>query len=209
MMSTAKVCFIRCLSAFLVYALAGCASSPPARYFLLDEARPAAVGAPDGLRVVIVRVQVPELIDRPQLVVRDAGQRVELSEQNQWAEPLRAQIPRLLARDIGQALNSAQVSALPGDGRENDADFRLSLTIERLAAQRGGPVLLEAGWRIQGRDGQSRYARCHLSQGVTPHGSDTVSADDYPELVAAQGQSLHRLAAAMASSLTGRHQNCN
>jgi ABC-type transport auxiliary lipoprotein component len=47
--------------------------------------------------VAIAPVSVPEDVDRPQMVVRAGGHRVEMSELHRWAEPLKSEIPRVLA----------------------------------------------------------------------------------------------------------------
>ena len=70
--------------------LAACGSSPkPNMYTLLDGVVPSA-GKSAGLSVAVMPASVPDLIDRPQMVVRQAGNRVQILEQQRWAEPLRA-----------------------------------------------------------------------------------------------------------------------
>ena len=186
----------RLLNLLLAVCLTGCASSAPIRYFSLDDGRPATAVAVDGLRVTIRLADLPELIDRPQLVVRTAGHQVQLSELNQWAEPLRRQVPRLLARHLGEALDSGRVLAQPADVRDFNADFKVTVDIQQLEAVAGRSVEFDAPWRAERRDGQVFFGR---SLGAEPVAG--VTPNDYPAIVAAQSQALRRVAADIAAGI--------
>ena len=84
--------------------LGACAGAPPAHHVTLDDGRPPTARSSAAPSVAVVRADVPELIDRPQLAIRD-GNRVTFSEQYRWAEPLRREIPRVMAKDLGELLD--------------------------------------------------------------------------------------------------------
>ena len=65
------------------------------------------------ITVVIGAVTVPELVDRPQIVVRAGTNHVAIDEFARWAEPLKSQIPRVFVADLSQLLNSPRVSTSP------------------------------------------------------------------------------------------------
>jgi len=57
---------------------------------------------------------VPGAVDRPQLVLRQAPNRVAILEQERWAEPLREAVPRLLEDSLRRYAAAGII--LPGRG---------------------------------------------------------------------------------------------
>lgn len=182
---------LACLAAIVF--LGGCAGSLPARQVTLDEGGPRKVKSSAAPRVAVVRADVPELIDRPQLVIRTVNHGVTFSEQYRWAEPLRREIPRVIANDLAELLDSAGVAALPGNGF--DYDFRLSLDFQQLdaVAERGADV--DVLWRLKHRSGEVFAGRSSFRQPAEG------AASDHPTLVAAQRQALRRIAAEIAKQI--------
>jgi uncharacterized lipoprotein YmbA len=185
------------LCILLVAGLSACVSSPPIRYFSLDDGRSVA-GASKGPSVLVVRADVPELIDRPQLVARTANHEVRVSDLDQWAEPLRQQIPRVLARDLGEMLDSGRVAALTTDAVAPDADFKVMLDIQRMEVVAGKTVEVDALWRVQTRSGGVFYGRSRVVEPI----SDAANADDYPAMVAAQSRALRTVASDIAAGVS-------
>jgi uncharacterized protein len=190
----------RLLCLLLSLGLGACASSPPLRYYALDDGRPMAVGQPNGISVAIVQVNLPELVDRPQLVVRSTGHRVLISENDRWAEPLRRQVPRLLARDLGVALDSGRVVALGVDAREFDIDFKVMVDVQHLEVVLGQRVELDAVWRVERRNGPTVFGRSQLVEALT----DKTPGDDYATAVDAERQVFGTLAKDIAAKISVR-----
>jgi uncharacterized lipoprotein YmbA len=188
------------LCVLLTAGLGACASSPPLRYYSLDDGRPMAVGSPDGVSVAVVRVNLPELVDRPQLVVRSAGHRVQLSEHDRWAEPLRRQVPRLLARDLSSALDSGRVVALGADARQFDIEFKVVVDVQHLEVVSGQRVELDAVWRVEPRIGCAFFGRSLAWQGL----DDTAAADAYAAAVDAERKAFRALAENIAAGISDR-----
>jgi uncharacterized lipoprotein YmbA len=190
----------RLLCLLLSLGLGACASSPPLRYYSLDDGRPMAVGLPNGVSVAIMQVNLPELVDRPQLVVRSDGHRVQLSENDRWAEPLRRQVPRLLARDLGVALDSGRVVALSVDAREFDIDFRVVVDVQHLEVVLGQRVELDAVWRVERRNGRPVFGRSQLVEGL----SDKAAPDDHAAAVNAERKVFRTLAKNIAARISAQ-----
>lgn len=185
------------LCAVLFSALGACASSPPIHYFSLDDERPTAVGSPVGVRIAVTQVNLPDLIDRPQLVVRSVGHQLRLDDQYEWAEPLRRQIPRVIARDLGEALDSGRVVALSIDAQDFDPDFKVMLDIQRLEFVAGQGVDLDVVWRVESRDHQTYLGRILVREPVEA----TTEPNDYQAAVTAQRRALRSAAANIASGI--------
>jgi uncharacterized lipoprotein YmbA len=115
----------------------GC-GTPPKEYFYtlgdytlgdLATGDAAATGS-NYYTVAIAPVSVPEGVDRPQMVVRAGINRVELSELHRWAEPLKSEIPRVLAVHLRRALRTARI-ATADQSASLDADYRIAVDVQR------------------------------------------------------------------------------
>jgi len=111
--------WLACLGA--VFLLGGCASTPAPVFYTLDNGieQPGPQGATPS--IVITQTNLPELIDRPQLVTRTANNQVRIKEQQRWGEPLRRAIPRVLAMELGRKLDSGRILSVPIDAQRIDA----------------------------------------------------------------------------------------
>ena len=183
----------------LTCALGACANSPAVQYFTLDDGKPAAMQSQEGPSVAIAQVSLPELIDRPQLVVRTPGHQVKINDMYAWAEPLRQQIPRLLARSIGEELDSFNVVSLPVDAQDYEMDFYVSLDVQRLEAVAGEGVNLDVIWRVVSRDGVVLTGRCMVTEPL----ATKESGNEYRTAVAAQSRAIRSVARQIAGVIAG------
>jgi uncharacterized lipoprotein YmbA len=164
--------------------MAGCSRSPRVTFYTLEPAAQvetvaAAMAAP---AIAVGPVTLPELVDRPQLVVRVAANRVEVLETHRWAEPLKSEIPRLIAENLGRLLGSSRVSSyLQHSGA--DADFRVLVDFKRFESSPGDAVIVEAVWSLRRATGGI------LKTGYTLV-REPVGAEGYDPLVAAYGRAL-------------------
>jgi hypothetical protein len=188
------------LCVLLTAGLCACASSPSVRYYSLDDGHPKVVGSPGGVSVAVVQVNLPELVDRPQMVTRTANHRVQISEYDRWAEPLRRQIPRLLARDLGVALDSSRVAALAGDSRESGIDFKVMVDVQSMDVIPGQRVELDAVWRVESRNGNVFFGRTLARKGLEA----VADSDGYVAVVDAERLALSALAGDIAAGISAR-----
>lgn len=154
---------------------AGCVRSPGVTFYTLT---PAAfpggeASSAQNLSVRVGPVTLPELLDRPQLVVRVAPNRVAILEAHRWAEPLKEEIPRLLSQDVGRRLGSNRVFAY-GQGAGADAKYNVPVDILRLEAVPGEAVTIEAVWNVRGGNGK-RGGRAVVQEKTSGPGYDAVA----------------------------------
>ncbi|KAG8152913.1 PqiC family protein [Burkholderia catarinensis] len=129
--------------------LGGCGSSPKASFYTLaPDATLASTDNTTPVRVVIGPVTVPDLIDRPQIVTRAAGSRVEIDEFARWAEPLKTDIARVIAADLGTLLGSAQVNVFDS-GAGTAPAWRVRVDVMRFDSMPGDSVTIDAQWTIR------------------------------------------------------------
>ncbi len=111
-----------------------------------------ATAAPSLPGIVVSAITVPELVDRPQIVTRDSANRVVVSEQNLWAEPVRSAIGRTLATRLARAMaeagRPAQVAAYPQSSIASPY-LRVTIDVVRFDAVPDGEAVIDALWSIR------------------------------------------------------------
>jgi len=104
----------RTATALAFAVLGGCASSPQSAFYTLSvEQAPARLDAAMPLAIAVGPATVPEMVDRPQLVLRVSANQIRIDEFARWAEPLRSQIPQVIAADLAQHFAGARVTSFP------------------------------------------------------------------------------------------------
>ena len=119
--------------------LAGCGSSPPSRFYTL-----ASVPAPSpphelkSASLVIGKLTVPSILDRPEIATRVSATRVEFSQTRRWAAPLDKLVRQTLADDLSAA--SPAAGAMP---------LVVDIDIGEFDADAAGEVTLDARWALR------------------------------------------------------------
>ena len=174
------------LSSFVTAALVGCGSSPEPRFYTLS-----AGGNPGSDRsekamadysVSVGPVTLPEIVDRPQLVVRVGTNQVALLDDHRWAEPLRDGIPRVVAENLAQLLGVRQVVSYPNNV-SFDPEYRVLLDIQRFESMPGQTVTIDALWTVRpASGGEPKRGRSAARE--------QTGGDGYDALVTAYGRAL-------------------
>ncbi len=193
----------RSLGLFLVgYAViaggfTGCAGSHETRFFLLTPLPPLETSAAPrvtptlGLRPV----ELPEYLNRPQIVTRASENMLALAELDQWASPLREDVTRVLAADLASLVPAKRVVIFPWP-RDYPLDYEVSVEVARLDGSPGANCSLLAQWTIFKPGGKELLAsgRSSHTEAAGPSFSSLVAAES--RLVAALGRDI---AAAIAA----------
>lgn len=130
--------------------LTGC-QTPDSRLYTLaviPPAAPVAAGAgASGSALALGALELPPLVDRPQIVRRIDPNRVETLEFDRWAEPLADGLRATLAGDLAARLPGRSV--LPVAGTAPGAGVTvLAVTVLALEAGVDGRVRLDAQWTL-------------------------------------------------------------
>ena len=178
---------------FIVTTAAGCASSPPARFFTLAAEGVAASSraGPAEYAVIVGPVTIPELVDRPQLVVRSGANRVEIVEDARWAAPLEGEIARVTADLLGRLLPTAQITTSSGRGTLRP-DYRVLIDVQRFETVPGEGATFEALWTV----------RPGIQSPVSGRTAVTEPASaGYEALVAAHSRALAEMSREIAAAI--------
>lgn len=147
--------------------VAACASTPPTRFYILEPLPAAGTTAAshEPKRIIGVGpIALAALLERKQLVIRAADQSIEISEQHQWAAPLRDNITQTLTENLTTLLPEDLVKAYPWSAYGR-ADYRLLVDVIRFDAMPGQAANLEANWAVM----------AEKNHGIVRHGQVSMS----------------------------------
>ncbi|WP_332673631.1 PqiC family protein [Aromatoleum sp.] len=183
----------------LAVALAGCGTTPKTSYYTLapGPVQPDAAQSAAQYTVAVGPVTLPDAVDRPQLVVRVATNQVALLDQHRWAEPLKSEIPRVIAGNLTQLLGMARVWAYP-QNTGSDADYRVRVDIVSFESAPGDSVTLGALWAVERKAaGEVRAGRSVIQL--------PAMGPDYAAVVAAHGRALASLSEELGEVIRAMH----
>ncbi len=165
-------------------------SSPPTRFFLLTASsaehstfKGEVKQKKSGLMVELEPVEIPQYLNRPEMVTRTSGNRLQLERMNQWAGDFKEDIGRVLMENLSRILSSDRVVILPSRN-EGIPDFRLMGQIHRFEPVSTGQIVLDARWSLM--DGHGKQLMARLSR-ITTQADDK---EDYESMAAAMSQAL-------------------
>jgi hypothetical protein len=146
------------------------------------------------LAIGIGPVQIPEYLDRPQIVTRTTPDKVTLSEFNRWGGSLRQDFTRVLAENVAALLGTDRVLAYPWGDRLDPA-YRVALDVQQFDGGLGDAAVLKVTWIVTGREGKAPLSvRKSMIQ-------EPVSGSDYDALVSAQSRALAALSREIAAEI--------
>jgi uncharacterized protein len=127
---------------------AGClGGTAPTRFYVLSPVDGSAVPGERAMSVGVGPVGLAGYLDRPQIVTRPAADKIDVAEFDQWGEPLRDAISRVLAEDLSRQLPAAKVSVFPWRGLEA-VRYQVIVDVTRFDGPAAGDTALEARWRV-------------------------------------------------------------
>ena len=177
--------------ALVAVTAAGCASTP-ARFYTLDPTATAGEAPAARCAVVVGPVSVPASVDRPQIVVQVAPNRVDIDEFHRWATPLNDGIARAVASDLAVLLGTPDVgTALV---TSSSPVYRVTIDIQRFESVQDQAVLIEALWSVRGTAGGAARPG-HTTAREAVHGTG------YEALAAAHSRALAQLSAEIAETI--------
>ena len=168
--------------------------SAPTYYYLLDPIEPAAEREAGGaVRLALEPVEIPGYLDRQALVTRGTSNELEVASFHQWAEPLNANVTRVLAENLRLLLEQTDVVQLPS----RIAGFNAELQVELVRFERAadGPVTLVARWVVLDARNQQELAS---RRAVV---NETLDGDGPEATVAAMDRALAQLSRRIADHL--------
>jgi uncharacterized protein len=187
------------LAAPLALLAAGCASSPPSRFYRLTAVAPSASARSAGAAsapVVVAAVHIPFSLDRQEIVRTGPGNALEISGLERWGAPLDQMIQGVLTQDLIERLPSGEV-VLPSGPAPAGTD-RIVVDVLAFQCDTDGHVSLEGSWSLVA-PGASAPSLIR-----TIRDEQTASATDFNRQAAVMSEMLGRLADDIARTLPHR-----
>jgi uncharacterized lipoprotein YmbA len=171
----------------LTIALAGCSILEPApersKFLVLTPISPAstttsvqsAAGRP--LALGLGPVTLPQYLDRPEVVVRNSQNTLELSPVDRWAEPLTDNFRTVLAANLMTLLGTNQVVMYPWFANSR-LDYAISVNVQQFEVNTTDGAQLIARWTIRDpRSGATLLNReTNVSEPLSSHDAQAIAA---------------------------------
>jgi uncharacterized lipoprotein YmbA len=192
----------------LPLALMAClGSSRPARFYTLAplQIRDDAASTAADATLAIGPVEIPDSIDRGQIVTRTGANEIVVAEFDRWGSSLDGQITSSLVATLGDRLRSQQIAVAPWRSAvlpSRGATWRAAVSVSRFDGIPGESVILQARWElIVQSDGKQE------SLGVREATlTEKIDGAGYDALVAAMQRALLRLGQRMGDSVAAAAQ---
>jgi uncharacterized lipoprotein YmbA len=180
--------------------LSGCGTvTGPAAFYRLTALPPAArtgdaANAPSTPRLLIGPVEVPDYLDRPQLVTRSGIHELSVDEFNRWGGSLREELLLALTLNLASLLGPGMVAG-NGAGAAFEDALQLRVDLLRLEGSDNGEVELLARWTLL-EDGGRRAILSRRTRVTAP-----VSGAGPTSLVAAYSEAVALFSKELAGPL--------
>ena len=185
----------------LVLALAGCATPATERYYRIAYPANAAGDISDAAGVqyelILGSVQIPESINRPQLVLQKSATEASITDDQRWVAPLDEQIAQAVIANLRAQLPGAWLASsttgLAASGQVLPR-YNLKIQVEQLLILSGDKVVLEANWMLQ--DSSRKLVKRERSVIHV-----TMSGAGYDPVAPAVSEAVRQLSVAVAKGI--------
>ena len=177
----------------LLCLLCACVTSRPDHFYVLSTQPPGASAArTTPATQVSLRVTLPSLVDRSELILNTSANGVIVLEHERWAAPLADLATQTLARDL-ELRRSGMLVAAQNAGRSGAAAVKVTVDLVQVTVRRDERASIEAHWRI-----------VDPRTGGDAVGSDVFSAPVAQDGYAAVPQALSECLGLLADRLVGQ-----
>lgn len=134
-------------AAGLACLLSACATSHPDHFYVLSaEPQDTSAARPAPTMQAALKVTLPSLVDRPEMVLNTSPDAVIALEHERWAAPLTDLVTQTLARDLEQ--RRAELLIMGQGVSPASSTARIAVDIVDVTVRRGQRASIEARWRI-------------------------------------------------------------
>lgn len=189
------------LLALLIPLVAGCTGTlpPPDLHVLSSLPREAATGpgspaAARGPAVGVEQANIPEYLDRPEIVTRSGANTIQVSQGDRWGQRLQGDVTRVVADNLRGLLPSDNVFVLPLRRREQLA-YTVTLDVTSFERDASGDAVLNAYWSVL--DAQTEAERA----GARARYVEPVEGEGIEATVAAMNRALNALSRDIAAGI--------
>ena len=187
------------LSLSAVGLLCACATSHPDHFYILS-AQPQAAAQPPSTPTtpVVLKVTLPSLVDRPEMILNTSPDGVRVLEHERWGAPLGDLVLQTLGQDMERRRGDLLVGG-QGAPRASGAAVKITVDVVRMTTRQGDRVSIETHWRIVDARTDPRVAKDAV-------GIEVFSAPLGPDGFAAVARALSDCLGLLADRLVAQIQ---
>ena len=179
--------------------LGGGSQTPPTRFFVLNslyttanETKP--VADLKKAIVVIGPITLTQVLDRPQIIIRQSDNEIRVSDLDRWAEPLRENLARVVVDNLAVLLSRGRLIRFP-PAVSIPVVYQVIIEVTRFDGNPKDEVVLRARWAILGDNGDTVLIKQETVLNE-PSKGDTIA-----EMVSAQSRLVARFSREIAEAL--------
>ena len=168
----------------------GCAHSQSAKFYVLNSLTDSPMENkterfPNTIVLGIGPINLPEYLDRPQIMTRTGGNELKYTEFHQWAEPLKDNFARVLGENLSVLIDTNRIHQFPWR-RSADIDYQLKVDVINFDGNLEGDSVLNVRWSLHGKDGGKALVIQKSAFKQAPTGRD------YQAMVSAMNKTLEQ-----------------
>ena len=180
-----------------ILTVSGCSTGPSARLYVLTSLpRAESVSPPTGGRAISIGigpVELPQYVNRSQIVTGQQSSELHSAVSAQWAEPLQDGFTRVLAENLSLLLATDRVALFPW--KTFAPEYQVVVEVTHFLGQTGGEVSLVALWSILNKDGREALVSKKSSF------RESTGSSEYEALAAAMSRTVVALSRDIATAL--------
>jgi len=181
----------------LLVLLAACGSSPKTEFYVLNSDQSSVMMSANlstGPSVGVWQVELPDLLDRSEIVTRDNQFKVTMADFSWWAGNLQDNMTLLIAAQLSEYLQSNRVVVSPWPSYRK-IDYQVIVRVVRFDGELGGEVALRGLWSLLNSDRTKE-----LNRQVFEFKTNTADLT-YQEMVAAMSRLTVQLAEQLSDGI--------
>ena len=160
--TAARLVFARAPTLALLAAMAGCRSSPPQQFYVLDAVSGAyAIATQPAKPVQVAAINIPPTLDRQEMVREDGPDSVKISNVHRWGAPLADMIQNVLTQNLMQRLAAGRViaprTAAPA------GTYEITVDILKFERDSSGEVVFDGAWSLYRLGSDTPILNRHLA----------------------------------------------
>ncbi len=179
--------------------LSACGTSPKTSFYLLSAEHNNEVAITEKIAIGIWKVNLPELIDRPEIVTRTGAHTIDLADFHRWAGGLSSNVSLLIANELAYNLKTGHVDVSPWSSYRN-FDFQIKIHIREFDGALGGDSSLKGAFVILNGKGTEKIVENTFSF------KEKVKGESYNEMAAAMSRLVISLSTQLAEVINQQQQ---
>jgi len=181
-----------------VLSLTACGTSPKTNFYMLSAERGVETYQQDSVSVGVWKVNLPDLIDRPEIVTRTGIYTIELADFHRWAGGLESNVSILIADELSHNLKTGHVDVSPWSSYRN-FDYQVKVHVRKFDGELGDESILEGAYIILNGKGSKKILENTFSF------KEKLKGNEYSDMAEAMSNLVIQLAEKISSSISKQH----